>query len=345
MVLSERITGMEQDSKPSDAKSDFIWWLLAAALAVILFFAEKTPIWTALLLAFLFALLSHPITQIPWIRCARRRKLTALGFMAFLVVCFGVVVWPRADKGITGAAYEVSIIADIANRLLKLLAETRVRYGLCIVLGMLLMVFFQRVARWIAGLHKREINSRNAEKGFLDYKMQAEDGVNKLGPILSVITKIIIEVGRSVGEHTKLLNGASKSSARIQVKVVQQTAKMLNGYSRKLDQECRDLERIGDSLAEGIEEWLKWMSTQPGGMAAKEEMGSLKEMVEVMDGTLDSINSYLSSIEATRGVSRDMNIAADTHLASITRVRDAIDKIRKSGLEGLRSLDAIEPQK
>src|ERR1039458_1997297 len=102
---SERVASMEQDTKSNKVKSDLILWLLAAALAIVLSLVEKTPLWTGLLLAALVALLSHPVTQMPWIKIHIKRQVAALGFMVFLVACFGFAVWPKADKSATGAAY------------------------------------------------------------------------------------------------------------------------------------------------------------------------------------------------------------------------------------------------
>jgi hypothetical protein len=341
---SERVASMEQDTKSNKVKSDLILWLLAAALAIVLSLVEKTPLWTGLLLAALVALLSHPVTQMPWIKIHIKRQVAALGFMVFLVACFGFAVWPKADKSATGAAYAASAAVALANIFLRLLREPKVQYGLCIVFGILLLAFFQHLAHRIAIIRKRNIGSRTGVKGFLDYKMQAENGIQMLSPKLDEISKIIGNVGCSIAKHTKRVQGASGSSARIQLKIVRKTANMLDGYSRQLDRKCGDLEEIGEPLAEGIEIWLTWVSKQPNGWAAKQELeGSLRPMAKIMEGTLDSTNAYLATLDAIRGVSRDMNDAVNRHLTSITRIRDTNEKIRRSCLEVLRIFDAIEP--
>lgn len=344
MVPSERIAGMEQEPKSNKVNSDLILWLLAAALAIVLFLVEKTPFWTALLLFVLSLLLIHPVMQIYWIRNTRMRQLLALLLMAGLTLCFGFMVWPKSDKGLTGPAYGYSIVQVIIMMILKELTNPKVQNLLCIIFGMLLLTSFQHLVNRIKSTQQRTIGRRTGIKGFLDYKMQAEDGMKRLPPALNKISKIVTRVGCSLEKHTRSVQGVTNSSARIQLKKVQRTANMLDGYSRQLNKSCGDLEEIGDSLAEGIEEWLKWISKQPGGHAANLEIGPLRGLVDVMEGTLKSTNFYITSVEAIRGVSSDMNDAVDTHLISVTRIRDANEKIMKSCQEGLRHLDAIDRQ-
>jgi len=241
-------------------------------MAIILFLLEKTPLWTVSLLVALAALLFHPVTQIPWIRNARRRQVAALGFMGCLVVWFGFFVWPKADKGNTGATHGVSIALGTSKIFLKVLAEPGVRYVLCIVFGMLFLELSRRIARWLTIVRKRKTGGRTGAKGFLDYKMQAEEGMHRLSPKVNEITNIITKVGISLEGYAKTVQRASTSAARIQLKKVRQAANMLDGYSRQLDKQCDDLEQIGDSLTEGMYEWLKWISTQPNRWIAKQEM-------------------------------------------------------------------------
>lgn len=63
-----------------------------------------------------------------------------------------------------------------------------------------------------------------------------------------------------------------------------------------------------------------------------------------MEISVSSTDLYLTAVEATRGVSRDMNDAVNAHLLCIKRIRDVNEKIRKSCSDGLRILEAIEPQ-
>jgi len=333
---------MEQNPESNKSRSDLILWLLAAAMAIVLFLLEKTPLWTILLLVALAALLCHPVTQIPWIRDTRRRQVAALAFMGCLVVCFGFLVWPEADKG---AAHGVSIALGISKMLLRMLTGPGVRYSLCIVLGMLLLAVSQRIARRLAIVQKTKRGRRAEAKGFLDYKMQTEEGAHRLSPKLKEISNIVANVGICMGEYTKRVQGVSTSSARIQLKRVRQSANMLDSYSRQLDKKCAYLEQIGDPLAEGIHEWLKWISTLPNRWVAKQELdGSLRDMLKATDAALNTINTYLTIFEGIRGVSRDMNYAVNAHLISMKRIRDVIEKIRKSSSDGLLLFEAIEPQ-
>lgn len=280
----EKIAGMEQKPKSNKSRSDLILWLLATALAIILFLLEKTPAWTALLLVALAALLFHPVTQIPWIRNTRRLQVAALASMGGLVVLFGFLVWPSTDKGNTGVAHGISIARGISKIFFRMLSEQRVRYGLCILFGMLLLELSHRVSRWLTILQKRKLGRRTGAKGFLDYKMQAEEGMHRLSPKVNEISNIVVRVGISMGEYTKKVQGAWTSSARIQLKGVRRAANMLDSYSRQLDKKCDDLEQIGDSLSEGIYEWLRWISTQPNRWAVMEDFVGVAQSFDKNNG-------------------------------------------------------------
>jgi len=332
---------MGQTVVASKDRSSFLW-SLAAALAIILFFAEKTPIWTTLLLALLFIVLFHPVAQIPWIRNSIKRQIIALGFMTLFVVCFGFAVWPKANKDATGAVYAFSAAMALANVLLRLLNKPMVQHGLCVIFGMLSLALLQQVAHEIEFRQKINIGIRGGVKGFLDYKMQAENGMNIFPSKLNEISNIVANVGNSLERHTKRVKNVSDSSARMQLQRVSKTARMLDRYSRQIDKKGINLEAIAGPLAEGLEEWLKWASKQPNGWGTKQELeGSMRPFVETMIKALESTNVYIESLQAIHGVSRDMNGAIDRHIDSITRIRNTNEKMVRSCSEVLRHFEAI----
>jgi hypothetical protein len=214
------------------------------------------------------------------------------------------------------------------------------------MLGMLLLVLIQWATSRIAIRLERNKANSTGTKGFLDYKVQAENGILRLTPKLNEISQIISNVGCSIGRHTKRVQDASTSPARIQLRIVRKTANMIDGYTRQLDRRGENLETIVESLAEGIEEWLKWISRQPNSGAAKQELEPLLQpFAQVMEETLRSTNTYIATVEAIHGISRDMNDAVDRHLISIKRIRDTNERMRRSCLKGLRHFDAMASSK
>jgi hypothetical protein len=339
---SEKVANIKQDAEPNKNRSDIILWLLASALAIVLFLVEKTQIWTVLFLVALVTLLFHPIKQIPWIRSNSKRRIAALGVMVLLVICFGFAIWPKQNRGVTGPTYAASVALTSVAIFLTVLRTPEVQYGLCVVFGMLLMALLQKFAYWIRFRQKINISSRGGVKGFLDYKMQAESGMKSFSPKLNEISNIVANVGSSLEKHTKRVQSVLNASTRIQMRRVIQTARMLDRYSGQLDKKGTDLEAIAEPLAEGIEEWLKWASKQPNGMDTKQELeGSMRPLVETMKKSLESTNVYIENTEALHGVSRDMNGAIDRHIDSMTRIRNTNEKLLRSCLEVLRHFDAM----
>jgi hypothetical protein len=340
--VGESIVVMRKDLESNRPISDLVLWLLGAALAIVLFLVVKTPLWTVLLLAGLSATLLHPVTQIPWARANRPRQIGASGLMVFLFVCFGFMVWPNAPGNAAGAPKGAFIA--LMDLLFTLLKERWTQNVLCVLAGMLLLKSFQMLARRAVISRKRRVSVSTGTKGFLDYKMQAEVGMQRLSPKLTEITKIMSDVGFSIGKHSGKVQDASTSPARVQLEVVRKTAISLEGFSKQLDKKCKDLEEIGNSLAEGIEEWMKWVSTQPDGWMVKQGLeGLLRTFVDTLAETLKQTNSYIAMLQLTRGVSRDWNEALDSHLRSIARVRDVSGRIRDSCMNCLHLFETIQP--
>jgi hypothetical protein len=315
---------MPEDFKSRRFISDVVLSLLGAALAIVLFLVEKTPSLTGVLLVALGVVLFHPVTQIPWVKNGGfLRRVVGLGLTALSIVTFGFLVWPKSKEGADTEAISYALFR-YSEVLLK---SPWIQRGVCVVVGMLFLLLLQRT--------KKTVDMRNAQntpaedKGFLDYKMQAEEGMQKLVPVLGAITEITEEVGRSVDMYTnKLFKSGPASRTRVQVKLVGQLARILYRSSAKLDTECAKQEKVGDSLTEGITGWTTWVSKQDSRSAVALALQKpMETFVQTLEANSAVMQRYLTLIEASRGVSQEMNRAIDAHANSIRRIKHANDKI------------------
>jgi hypothetical protein len=83
---------------------DWILWLLAAAMTMIVFLIEKTPPTVALSLVILAGLLVHPVLHLPLVTHAENQKIKLRNSAIVLVLlfvgvgAFGVTVWPSPKR-------------------------------------------------------------------------------------------------------------------------------------------------------------------------------------------------------------------------------------------------------
>ena len=89
---------------PRIKTEDWVLWFLAAAMSVVLFLVEKTPLTVAISLVLLAGLLVHPVLHLPWVvnshsRKARIQRSAVVLVISFVAVAgFGVIVWPPPKR-------------------------------------------------------------------------------------------------------------------------------------------------------------------------------------------------------------------------------------------------------
>jgi hypothetical protein len=206
--------------------------------------------------------------------------------------------------------------------------------------GILFLGFLLLIPRiWISIRSERATVSAltDAQKGVLDYKLQAEESIEQMGSLLSEITRIVEQIGPSMQAHALRVEAVKSLPARLQIQRVGEAARDLDRYSAKLDTKCAKLEEAGNSFIEGVSGWVVWFSKQknidpPNQMAATQMATILTQLANQTSTTLVHFDSYLKAVESIRGTSQDMNAAVDAHLSSFGRVRAVTDKIRTSCL-------------
>jgi len=193
-----------------------------------------------------------------------------------------------------------------------------------IVVGMLLLratqVFFSNVRSSLA----RTNAIGKTDKGFLDYKLQAENAVTELPRVLDGLTQIMGRVSSMIGGQAPAMHAALSRPTKVQIHVVAEVARKLDAYSQQMEKRCVRLEAIGRALSEGMSGWFGWMK---GRVDLTSEAAPLVAVLEgaatTIGQTINHEEKYIESLSSSIGVSQDMNSALDRHIAVNQRVRDA----------------------
>jgi hypothetical protein len=199
---------------------------------------------------------------------------------------------------------------------------------ICVVVGVLAVLSGQAIIARVVQRKNADERLAEADKGFLDYRLQAENAVESLGPALVPITKIMGEVVGVLGSLVRPDPKVSSQTTEVQIRGLKQTARKINSLSNAMDAKCVGLEEVGRLFTEGMPGWVGWMYRQQG---AKEDLAytvsNLTRLVSTIEETQGHSNDYIGAVEGARGVSRDMNLALDNHIRSVRRVRDANQRI------------------
>ena len=181
----------------------------------------------------------------------------------------------------------------------------------------------------------------NTDKGFLDYKLQAERSMAQLPIEVGAITSIVADVGKAMEQQTKKMTTARLQPTRKQMQLVAQTARLLDGCTRGIEAKGRRLEDIATSLNEGLTGWLRWMHGQPNGKETISPLlSAMKTHVEILRASDVTSDGYLIALKGMRGVSQHLTIAIDAYLASFERIRKVNAGIADSSEAVIRLFDA-----
>src|SRR5580692_10735795 len=174
---------MVKTEKPIDR------WLAVGGIAVgiVLFLAPKTTLVIVSLLILVFALMIHPIWHFWWIEKRLWRKLLCTILFVWGLVWFGRISWPSESTGFGQVAASASgwIFGPHGRWLDKVI-------GAIYALSAVSLLF---VATAVIQSLKKHGNQSKSQKGFLDYKLDAEMAIAKMPQIVEKLTRIMAQVG------------------------------------------------------------------------------------------------------------------------------------------------------
>jgi hypothetical protein len=313
-----------------------------AWVAIAITFTPKTSV--AATVISLFAAWVFGVGMIAGLSVMKAQKFARLKILAAslaLLICLLIFALWLPDKG--GGTPMQSVVLIVlkreGNALLKSIGRPWAQRCLYTAFGMLLLTSIQSAKR-IYNSRRKPKRVSLGTKGFLDYKLQAGEGMAGLTPVILDITKV-------VGRVSALFNSAQgrlrpHSTTQTRVREIGKIAESLRQYSSQLDSKCADLERNGEWVAEGTTGWLEWVSKQDGRRKVGQELEAhLRTFASTLLNNFGIMNDYLALIESGRGVSKEFNEVLDAHISSIRRIMNANEGIRKSCLHALQMIESF----
>ena len=208
-----------------------------------------------------------------------------------------------------------------------------------VILGATFLRVVQLLASRVRASNSRRARDSKAAKGFLDYKLQAENAVTALPGVFDSLTRINATVVSMIERKTRSMQAAVSRSTGVQIRIVATAARKLDHYSRKMEAGCRELESLGVALHEGMSGWLGWMRGQSeAANVAAPLVAVLEAASESIGQTIRNIGTYIRILTANKGVSAEMNSALDRHIKVSETVRAASARILADCEDGLRTL-------
>jgi len=221
--------------------------------------------------------------------------------------------------------------------LLNFLARAWVAHLLWMCLGVLVLLVANSLLIATREMLEKRLPKQTAEKGFLNFKLQAEEAITDASPALAAITESILAVTAEMDRQAARVRRAYSSSTQEQIKVTAKAARNLDKHSRRLDGKCSRLEQIGSSLEEGLHGWYTWLTKQEASKATLAELEpSLVQFCESMTFGIKATDEYMATLKDMKGVSQDLNEAVDRHIATVARIRNANNGILNACLDAIQ---------
>ena len=322
---------VRQEGKPIDQ------WLGLGGIAagIVFYLLPKTPLVVVSSLIIIFALLIHPIRNFWWIEAKLWRKLTATLLFVLALVCLGQSSWPPESGTLLQAV--THLVTGLWNWLMGIHGRWFDR-SLGAGFAVAAIVVLALLTRMI---NVRRVSSkRQIEKGFLDYKLDAETALAAIPAIVSKLTTIIEEVAPAVNSHTQALKSAS--STHQQLRVSREVSSSLDRYSARIDRVGVKFAEAGESLSTGLNGWFKWIEeARPSKAALSNFPEAMATLTRVLNKSNDQMRSYIAAVRTARGASSVLNAAVDRHIRSIDAILSTSIKIYTACSGTIRIVDSL----
>lgn len=321
-VCVAELPQVPRKSKPIDR------WLALTGIAmgiVYYLLPSKTPLAIMFSLTIIFGLLIHPIWNFWWIEVKLWRKVVATLLFVWALIHLGRISWP-SDSSAKTAKHDILALGQWffgphGRWFDKAIGAF---YTLAIIFLLLVVTAMVRVVKL-----KRKANS---QKGFLEYKLEAEKAMRETPEILEKLTNIMNEVTPAITAHTAALLQAGSTEA--QLKVSKQVAVSFNRYSLRIDRFGKKCMKNGSLLSEGLLGWSIWIREN---RPPKASFGNFPDLLRGLSKSIgisnESLAVYINAIVAAKGMSSNLNSAIDKYkeswvvvLETNKRVFDACNK-------------------
>ncbi len=114
------------------------------------------------------------------------------------------------------------------------LGQPWVRHILWMLLGMVVLMLCNSIVFLVSMIRNRAKQTQPFEKGFLDYKLQAETAIEDIGPAITPISSITSQVGNFMEKHARDVSASVGRSTKEHWRVTRMGSVKLDRYSRRL---------------------------------------------------------------------------------------------------------------
>jgi len=304
-------------------------------VGVAFYLLPKTPPVVVSSLVLIFVLLIHPIWNFWWVEARLWRKFAATLLFILALICLGRSSWP------SGSGSLLQFAAHLMEGFWRWMVGPHGRwfdrsvgaaYSVAVIMGLVLLGRM---------LNARRLSPRvQPQKGFLDYRLEAETAMSAMPAMLEKLTAIMTEVGPAMEKHTKALERASSTAEQLRVSKLASSS--LDRYSIRVDRVSARFVENGDLLSEGLIGWSKWIE-EAG--SPKASFGDFPEVLRHLIGNLSVANDHLTEYIATtshvKGASSVLNAAVDRHIRSWELIVHTNRRIHEACDETLKILDGL----
>lgn len=178
------------------------------------------------------------------------------------------------------------------------------------------------------------------EKGFLDYKLDAETAILALPASMAKLTVVMKEVGSAMDRHTVALQRA-KSTAR-QLKISEAAAHSLDRSSASMNRVGVKYAQNGSLLSSGLNGWSTWIKkTHPGKSGFMDFPQALRDFIPIISKSNSSLQTYITVMQNGKGASSVLNAAIDRHIGSLSAVYNTTTRIHAACCDTLKVIEEL----
>jgi hypothetical protein len=187
----------------------------------------------------------------------------------------------------------------------------------------------------------RRKKSMSSEKGFLDFKLEAETAMAALPDAVNKLARIMERVAPAISPQADKLLKAT--STKDQLAASRAASDSLDRISRRFDGVLSDLESLAALLFEGMNGWSQWIEEKSGANRSSflSFMDSLRTLIQNLQNSIDQNEAYINTMTKIKGTSSALNAATDRHIRIVEKIRIATVRIQAACSEMLRRLDNL----
>jgi len=239
-------------------------------------------------------------------------------FRAFWVAVGGAAL--------TGGAIAYGLIRGLPLYWLTAFGGACVAFVMVVITTATLVLFHRR---------RHNVTARAGRKGFMDYKIQSTRALNRLTDELVGIMSQMTRMGNQVKSDTRRLYKAQQGwlgSDERAYKAGLQAASRIDKRAMIMRIHADKFATDAALFTEGSEKWFDWFITAVETDAHRQEAKQVADLLDGLHrtvcGTLTSMGIFAKSVEESRNMSEQMDIACGALLEAVNIFIDSTNSIK-----------------